>query len=82
MDDSNNAQELLNLNIDWQRLITDRINAKPGSQVRHELDGVYFRTLPTIVAITEAVDDQEIGDLVRRAGQLLREGAVVQSAKN
>ena len=62
---------LVDLYVTWERLLHDRCHARPGRE-RSELDSTYARVLPTIVAITEAVDDQEINNLVRVAGSLLK----------
>jgi len=70
--DANNAKKLLDLHISWEKLIRARNNARLGSQVRRELDAIYFKALPTIVDITKAADDSEVVRLVQVAGSLLK----------
>ena len=70
----NQGKLLLDLYQRWESLLRERCNARTGTQARSELDGVYFRTLPTIVAITEAIDDREVIELVHLAGTLLSGG--------
>lgn len=70
----------MDLHIRWQSLIRERANYRQGTQARSELDNIYFNTMPTIVAITKSVSDQEMGELVKLAGNQLnqlkqREGA-------
>jgi hypothetical protein len=65
------GQELQDLFINWQKLIRERVNAREGTQVRRELDTIYLKALPTIVAITESVSDQEINGLIQVASKLL-----------
>ena len=69
----NQSQLLLELNITWQRLIIDRANARQGTTHRCELDNLYYRILPIIVAIAEAVDDSEIDRLVQVVNHLLKQ---------
>jgi len=64
---------LLALQIDWESLVIERINTRPGSKKRYDLDFLYARVLPTIVAIGDAVDDQEINRLIKMATSQLKQ---------
>ena len=64
---------LLDLYIEWEAFLNRRINALPGSLARRELDTIYFKALPTIVELTEVVNDSEIEKLVKLASTLLEQ---------
>jgi len=71
--DANSAQKLLDLKIKWENLIRTRANARLGSQVRRELDAVYFKALPTIIELTIAIDDDQVSRLIQSASKLLNQ---------
>lgn len=75
MDDiiENRGQALLDLYIDWQALIRRRSTFRPGTRDRNQLDVIYFRTLPVITSIADAVDEGETDRLVHLARSLIRD---------
>ena len=66
-------EALLDLYIEWEAFLNRRINALPGSLARRELDVIYFKALPTIVELTEVINDSEIERLVKLASTLLEQ---------
>ncbi len=72
-DNQDPTTSLMQLFIDWQALITERINTKRGTPLRSELDTIYQKTLPTIISITEEVDDQRLDALIRLAHDQLKQ---------
>jgi hypothetical protein len=58
---------LTTLFIEWESLLRNRAHARVGTVERSQLDSTYSRLLPTILAITEEIDDTKICELVNAA---------------
>jgi hypothetical protein len=81
----NNTQDgsLLDLYIEWEIFLNRRINALPGSLARRNLDMIYTKVLPSIIEISESIDDSEINRLVKQASNLLNQrGSNVQTSRS
>jgi hypothetical protein len=64
-------QELKALFIAWRDLIRRRCHARLGSPERVELDGIYFRVLPTIISIGDSHQDADLSELISLASTML-----------